>query len=47
MYLVIDIDRNFLLCARRDMLQAFTDADASEAKGIATQVRFEAGFRQI
>lgn len=46
MYLVIDIDRNFLLLATRDMLAAWERADKSEAKGVATIVRFEAGFRQ-
>ena len=45
MYLVIDIDRNFLLMVTRDMLAAWERADKSEAKGVATIVRFEAGFR--
>ena len=46
MYLVIDTERNFLLLATRDMLRAYRAADLSESKGIATIVRFEAGFRQ-
>ena len=46
MYLIIDIERNFLLLATRDMLAAYAAADQSEAKGVATIVRFEAGFRQ-
>ena len=46
MYLVIDLDRNFLLMATRDMESAYQAADRSEAKGVATIVRFEAGFRQ-
>ena len=46
MYLVIDIARNFLLLATRDMLAAWERADKSEAKGVATIVRFDAGFRQ-
>ena len=46
MYLVIDITRNFLLLSTRDMLAAYAAADKSEAKGIATIVRFDAGFRQ-
>ena len=46
MYLVIDTERNFLLLATRDMLRAWQAADMSEAKGIATIVRFDAGFRQ-
>ena len=46
MYLIIDIERNFLLLATRDMLAAWERADKSEAKGVATIVRFEAGFRQ-
>ena len=46
MYLVIDISRNFLLLATRDMLRAYQAADMSEAKGIATIVRFDAGFHQ-
>ena len=46
MYLVIDIARNFLLLATRDMLSAYQAADMSEAKGIATIVRFDASFRQ-
>ena len=45
MYLVIDMTRNFLLLATRDMLRAYQAADMSESKGIATIVRFEAGFR--
>ena len=46
MYLVIDTERNFLLMATRDMQLAYTAADRSEAKGVATIVRFDAGFRQ-
>lgn len=46
MYLVIDIERNFLLLATRDMLSAYQAADASESKGVPTVVRFDAGFRQ-
>ena len=46
MYLVIDIGRNFLLLATRDMLRAYQAADVSESKGIATIVRFDASFRQ-
>ena len=46
MYLVIDMTRNFLLLATRDMLAAYAAADKSEAKGVETIVRFEAGFRQ-
>ena len=46
MYLVIDTERNFLLLATRDMLRAYQAADMSEAKGIATIVRFDASFRQ-
>ena len=46
MYLVIDVDRNFLLLATRDMLRAYQAADMSEAKGVPTIVRFDAGFRQ-
>ncbi len=46
MYLVIDVDRNFLLLATRDMQAAYSAADKSEAKGIATIVRFDASFRQ-
>ena len=46
MYLVIDTERNFLLLATRDMQAAYAAADQSEAKGIATIVRFDAGFRQ-
>ena len=46
MYLVIDVERNFLLLATRDMQLAYAAADKSEAKGIATIVRFDAGFRQ-
>ena len=45
MYLVIDIERNFLLLATRDMQMAYASADKSEARGVATIVRFEAGFR--
>ena len=47
MYLVIDTERNFLLLATRDMLSAYQAADLSESKGIATQVKFIAGFRHI
>ena len=46
MYLVIDAERNFLLLATRDMGAAYAAADKSEAKGVATIVRFDAGFRQ-
>ena len=46
MYLVIDISRNFLLLATRDMLSAYQAADRSESRGIPTVVRFDAGFRQ-
>ena len=46
MYLVIDISRNFLLLATRDMARAYQAADKSEANGVPTIVRFEAGFRQ-
>ena len=46
MYLVIDAERNFLLLATRNMQLAYAAADKSEAKGIATIVRFDAGFRQ-
>ena len=46
MYLVIDIARNFLLLATRDMLSAWRAADKSESNGVPTVVRFEAGFRQ-
>ena len=46
MYLVIDVDRNFLLVATRDMQAAYAAADKSEARGVATIVRFDAGFRQ-
>ena len=46
MYLVIDISRNFLLLATRDMQLAYAAADKSEANGVATIVRFDAGFRQ-
>ena len=46
MYLVVDIERNFLLLATRDMLAAYAAADKSEANGVATIVRFDAGFRQ-
>ena len=46
MYLVIDIERNFLLLSTRDMLRAYQAADLSEAKGVATIVRFDASFRQ-
>ena len=41
MYLIIDIERNFLLLATRDMQLAYAAADKSESKGIATIVRFE------
>ena len=47
MYLVIDIERNFMLGAFHDMWMAYTVADASESKGVATQVRYVAGFRRI
>ena len=47
MYLVIDIERNFMLGAYRDMHLAYAVADASESKGVATQVKFIAGFRHI
>ena len=46
MYLVIDITRNFLILATRDMLSAYQAADKSESKGIATIVRFDSSFRQ-
>ena len=46
MYLVIDVDRNFLLLSTRDMLRAYQAADMSEAKGVETIVRFDASFRQ-
>ena len=46
MYLVIDIDRNFLLMATRDMASAYQAADHSESRGVPTVVRFDAGFRQ-
>ena len=46
MYLVVDIERNFLLLATRDMLRAYQAADMSESKGIATIVRFDASFLQ-
>ena len=46
MYLVIDTERNFLLLATRNMQLAYAAADKSEAKGIATIVRFDASFRQ-
>ena len=46
MYLVIDVDRNFLLVATRDMQLAYAAADKSEAKGVATIVRFDSSFRQ-
>ena len=46
MYLVIDIERHFLLLSTRDMLRAYQAADMSEAKGVETIVRFDAGFRQ-
>ena len=46
MYLVIDAERNFLLLATRNMQLAYAAADKSEAKGIATIVRFDASFRQ-
>ena len=45
MYLVIDINRNFLLLATRDMLAAWERADKSEANGVPTIVRLDAGFR--
>ena len=45
MYLIIDIERNFLLLATRDMLAAWERADKSEANGIPTLVRFDARFR--
>lgn len=47
MYLVVDLDRNFLLGAYRDMQLAYAVADASESKGVATQVKFVAGFRLV
>ena len=47
MYLVIDIERNFMLGAYRDMQLAYAVAEASESKGVATQVKFVAGFRRI
>ena len=46
MYLVIDLDRNFLLLATRDMLSAYQAADRSESHGVPTVVRFDASFRQ-
>ena len=46
MYLVVDIERNVLILATRDMLAAWERADKSEAEGVATLVRFDAGFRQ-
>ena len=46
MYLVIDIARNFLLLATRDMQAAYAAADQSEANGVETIVRFDASFRQ-
>ena len=46
MYLVIDVDRNFLLLATRDMLSAWRAADRSESNGVPTVVRFDASFRQ-
>ena len=46
MYLVIDLSRNFLLLATRDMQAAYAAADKSEARGVATIVRFDAHFRQ-
>ena len=46
MYLVIDVERHFLLLATRDMLAAYAAADKSEAKGVATIVRFDASFRR-
>jgi len=46
MYLVVDIERNFLLLATRDMLAAWERADKSEAEGVPTVVRFDAHFRQ-
>ena len=46
MYLVIDLSRNFLLLATRDMLAAYQAADHSESRGVPTVVRFDAGFRQ-
>lgn len=45
MYLVIDLSRNFLLLATRDMLAAWERADKSEANGVPTIVRFDAQFR--
>lgn len=46
MYLVIDLERNVLLWAYRDMLSAYQAADRYESKGIATIVRFDASFLQ-
>ena len=46
MYLVIDIERNFLLLSTRDMKSAYQAADRSESRGVPTVVRFDAGFRQ-
>ena len=46
MYLVIDIERHFMLLATRNMQLAYAAADRSEAKGVETIVRFDAGFRQ-
>ena len=45
MYLVIDLSRNFLLLATRDMLAAWERADKAEARGVPTIVRFDAQFR--
>ena len=45
MYLVIDLSRNFLLLATRDMQLAYAAADKSEANGVPTIVRFDAQFR--
>lgn len=47
MYLVVDLDRNFMLGAYRSMWAAYAVADASESKGVATQVKYVAGFRHI
>ena len=46
MYLVVDIERNFLLLSTRDMQLAYAAADKSESKGVATIVHFDASFRQ-
>ena len=45
MYLVVDVERNVLLLATRDMLAAWERADKSEAEGVPTVVRFDAHFR--